>query len=448
MRVGWDRATDKFGIEQFAGVVGHCSSWARAGCFGGLLLGAIILIPARTAAAEAATNRAGAGSVLSNPPTATNGAQAKVIAGVAKVYDRSILHRINIEIPAALVSQIPRRTDTRVSCTFTFDGVVLTNVGVRQAGGTAHPYKPINDKPTLSIKFDEFVKGQDLFDLDKIVLKNELQDLSLVNEHMTYEIFRRAGIAAPMTAHAIVTINGYLNGIYLMREPINKQFLLRNFGKGFEQGNLYEEDLTTGDIIQNPARADLKNEQVDSRNRADLFAMANALGSATPANFVATMAPRFDLDRYLTYYAVEAVTSYFDGFSMHHNNSYLYDHPKDGRFIVIPQGADESFWATGTPITRIQSPLQPPGSAIARQLRAVPALEARFEAEVRRIGSAPVWDQQVLSDRLAQVSKIFATAPKVGRTAADLSSFQRYLPIVETFIRAGGTSKGTVGLPR
>ena len=47
----------------------------------------------------------------------------------------------------------------------------------------------------------------------------------LVGEHMTYEVYRRAGIAAPMTAHAHVTINGIDSGIYVMREPVNRDFL-------------------------------------------------------------------------------------------------------------------------------------------------------------------------------------------------------------------------------
>jgi spore coat protein CotH len=36
------------------------------------------------------------------------------------------------------------------------------------------------------------------------------------------------------------------------------------------------------------------------------------------------------LDRYITFYAVEAATSNYDGFSFNTNNAYLYTHPKDG----------------------------------------------------------------------------------------------------------------------
>src|SRR5262245_55759510 len=96
-------------------------------------------------------------------------ARARVEAGAARLYDTSLLHRIDIAIAAEDVDKIPRRTTERVRCTFTIDGRTLENVGVRQAGGVYHPYQPITNKPSLSLKFDEFVKGQLLFDLDKLV---------------------------------------------------------------------------------------------------------------------------------------------------------------------------------------------------------------------------------------------------------------------------------------
>jgi hypothetical protein len=33
-----------------------------------------------------------------------------------------------------------------------------------------------------------------------------------------------------MTACAVVTLTGIPSGIYLMREPVNEEFLVRNFG--------------------------------------------------------------------------------------------------------------------------------------------------------------------------------------------------------------------------
>ena len=166
--------------------------------------------------------------------------KSKVEAGAAKLYDTSVLHQITVEMSPDDARRILARTSERVHATFTIDGRVLKDVGVRQSGGIYHAYVPVQGKPSLSVKFDEFVPKQKVFDLDKLILKNELQDTSFLSEHLTYEIFRRAGLAAPLTAHAHVVINGFDDGIYLMREPIDKSFLARNFGNNAKQGNLYE----------------------------------------------------------------------------------------------------------------------------------------------------------------------------------------------------------------
>ena len=81
-------------------------------------------------------------------------------------------------------------------CTFTFDGVTLKDVGVRQAGGSFNRFVSIDEKPTLSLKFDDFVNGQELHGLEKMVLKDGRQDSGFVGEHLTYDVYRRAGIAA------------------------------------------------------------------------------------------------------------------------------------------------------------------------------------------------------------------------------------------------------------
>ena len=142
---------------------------------------------------------------------------------------------------------------------------------------------------------------------------------------------------------------------------------------------------------------------------------------------------------------MEAVTSNYDGFSFNVNNAYLYAHPRDGRLITIPYGADSSFWAEAR-ITKIRSPFQTPRASLARRVQSSPELAQRFAAEAARVGREPVWDKKVLLDRLAQVNRILATAPTTGRTAVDVKRFADYRPVIEAFINAGGTAN-TAGLP-
>ena len=377
-------------------------------------------------------------------PQSADARQERLKAAVARVYDTSILHRVEIEIAAEDARTILNRTTERVRCTFTFDGVVLKDAGIRQAGGTFNRFVSIDQKPTLSVKFDDFVDKQTLHGLEKMVLKDGRQDTGFVGEHLTYEVYRRAGIAAPMTAHAHVTINGQDSGIYVIREPINRDFLTRNFGRPFSNGNLYE--LNYGpDPMTGPTRVRLKDEVEQKRTRTEMLGASDAVLNASPETFATAVSKYLDLDRYITFYAVEAVTSNYDGFSFNVNNAYLYAHPGDGRLIMIPYGADSSFWAEAR-ITRIRNPFQPARAVLPRRVQSIPELAQKFAAEAARVGREPVWDKKVLLDRLAQVDRILSAAPTTGRTAVDVKRFADYRPVIEAFINAGGTTN-SAGLP-
>src|SRR5205085_10114731 len=135
-------------------------------------LAALALLPASAVVAAHRPAATAPGPVAAQAPRAKAG-PSKVEAGAAKLYDTSVLHQIAVEIAPDDAGRILARTSERVRATFTIDGRTLKNIGVRQSGGIYHPYVPIQGKPSLSVKFDEFVPQQKLFDLDKLILKNE-----------------------------------------------------------------------------------------------------------------------------------------------------------------------------------------------------------------------------------------------------------------------------------
>jgi len=371
---------------------------------------------------------------------AADPARARAISDTARLYDTSFLHRIDVVIADEDVGRIMYRTADRIRCTITIDGITLKDVGVRQSGGVYHPYLPITAKPSLSLKFDEFTKGQRLYGLDKLILKNELQDFSFVSEHLTYEIFRRAGLAAPMTAHARVSINGLDSGIYLMREPIDKTFLRRNFGGAFDEGNLYEIE-NTRDFVFDPSYPKLEHEGIDGRTRDNLVAFAAAVQSATPSTAERDLAPFLDVDRFATFVAAEIATGHWDGLTGNNNNTYVYANPEDGRFVFLPWGADQAFRLSarrggfgGAPGIGVFGAR----SYLVRQLLGSQRFADRVAAEVERIGREPVWNQPALTDRLSAVDRIFATVEPVGRTGADVIRFRGYRAVLDAVIRSGG----------
>jgi len=359
-------------------------------------------------------------------------ARARAEAGAAKLYDTTVLLRIEIVISDDDVNSIVNRTTDRVRCVVTIDGLTLKDVGVRQAGGVYHPYVTISNKPSLSLKFDEFAKAQRLFGLDKLVLKNELQDNTLVNEHLAYEVFRRAGLAAPLTAHARVTINGIDDGIYLMREPIDKEFLRRNFGGPFDGGNLFEIE-NTREFVFEPGYPKLDDEGKSGRTRTDLLELAAAIIAATPESFEREVGRHVDIARLITYVSAEIATGHWDGLAFRNNNTYIYHLPGDGRFVFIPYGADQALRASPF------GSFGPPRSYLVQQLVRVPSLARRLNEETARIASEPVWNQKVLLERVDQLARIFAAAEGAGgRTAADIMRFASNRAWIENLIRGGG----------
>jgi hypothetical protein len=71
-------------------------------------------------------------------------------------------------------------------------------------------------------------------------------------------------------------------------------------------------------------------------------------------------------------------------------------------------------------------------------LLGVPELAAKYRSEVARIGREPIWNQQVLLDRIDRVARILQTAERSGRTGTDVARFMSNRPVIEGIIRGGG----------
>jgi hypothetical protein len=160
------------------------------------------------------------------------------------------------------------------------------------------------------MKFNEFVKGQKLASLSKLLLNNAVQDPSFLHEHMAYELARKAGAAAPLTAHGIVTFNGQPYGLYVVREAINDDFMERNYGKENQGGNLYE----TGDFIEDPNSPELKDEVEEMRTRDDVREVSRVVKTTPDAQWVAAISAKLDIPSFLAGWAVEALVDHWDGY--------------------------------------------------------------------------------------------------------------------------------------
>jgi len=224
---------------------------------------------------------------------------------------------------------------TNVLATVREGTTVYTNVAVHLKGHLGS-FRPIDSKPALTLNFDKLAKGQRFHGLQKIHLNNSVQDPSYVSEQISRELFLAAGIPAPRAAHATMELNGRALGLFVLVEGWNKQFLKRHFRN--PNGNLYDGgfgkdityllDATSGD-------------EPDDRTLLDI--LVGACQEPDLSLRLAEMSKVLDLDRFITFFALEVLCAHWDGYTLNKNNFRVYADPESNKLVFLPHGMDQMF---------------------------------------------------------------------------------------------------------
>jgi cysteine-rich repeat protein len=364
--------------------------------------------------------------------------------GWEQVFDPAVLHHVEITIAASDLERFDYDPVNRIPCDVVYDGVALPMSNCRKKGGIGS-LDPSSGKPAFSIKFDDLVPGQELHGLDKIVLNNEISDPTLLDEHLAYASYRRAGIPAHHSAHALVTFNGVPRGIYLAVESYDKEFLRHAFGAANDQGNLYEGAIV--DFADSPDDVELKHEVEEGRSRDDIRALAAAVNDTPAEGWEAAVGALADLERFERFFALDAMWDDEDGYCFGKNNYYLYDNPVDGKFVMLPHGMDVIL------LDPAFEPDYPPYGVMARRLREVPALDAAYHAAIAAaVAPGGAFDLDEIETEIDQVTAVLDTAEVAAddaRTAGDLAQYRARVAAYKTslgFRRDWLT--GTQPLPR
>ena len=391
------------------------------------------------ATAVGGTGQGGLLSASAGEGEVAGGAADRPVVG-EQVFDREMLHEIAITVAPADLPSLDEHSDTRVPATLVFDGVTLEKVGVRNKGATS--FQPTSQKPSFSIKINELVAGQRLDGLKKLVLNNTVQDPTWATEILTYDTYRKAGLPAPRVAHAVVSLNGVPKGIYTIIEAVNAQFLASHYGASNDQGNLYEGPW---DFDQPVADADLKDELSELRTRDDLDALTAVVLSEADAQYPERLSEVLDVDQFIKGYAVDVVTVAWDGYAYAAWNFYLYDNPRDGRFVFLPAGANWPYFreqpgaaATLDPfqLPQLWGPDSPAGFLAKQRVLQIPALRARLEQHLAEVTEL-AFDVPALHAELERLEQVLhSTHRDDAATTSDLQQFDDHIGMAYEFIEA------------
>jgi hypothetical protein len=227
------------------------------------------------------------------------------------------------------------RERPEVQATIREGGHVYTNVALHLKG-SAGSFQPVESKPGLTLNFGKNAKGQRFHGLEKISLNNSVQDPSFVTEKICRELFNAAGVPAPRADYATVELNGRKLGLYVLLEGYNRQFLKRHFEN--PKGNLYDGGFLK-DIDSPLAAGAGENPKV----HADLKSLAAAANDLDRTTRFARLEKALDMERFITFIAMEVLVCHWDGYAMNKNNYRVYHDAESDRIIFMPHGMDQMF---------------------------------------------------------------------------------------------------------
>jgi spore coat protein H len=267
--------------------------------------------------------------------------------------------------------------------TVTIDGVTLEQVGVRRKGFIGSLFAK---NPALKLKTDKFVEGQLFGETERITLNNNAGDETHLATCVVYQVFAMAGHPAPLCNLASVSVNGESLGLYIHIEAIKKRFLKRAFGD--KSGSLYE-GVAVDFVEEWLPRFEAKTSDTDE-TWAPLLGVAQAL-QASDEELVAALEPVLNVERFITFWALEVILNHVDGYSGNRNNFQVYFDPADGdRAVLIPWGIDKT--PSGMDNFSLSGALY---AELPRRLSRNPEIAAAMVAELDNM-MVDVWDADVL----------------------------------------------------
>jgi spore coat protein H len=286
--------------------------------------------------------------------------------------EKQPLYRFKIELTPDHKASLERDSRRNVPAHLRIDGVYHGQAAIHLKGRSS--FRPLTDKPSFTVDFARYQAQQRFQGLRKVHLNNSVEDESFLREWIGSDLFRSAGVPAPVVAHALVELNGRPLGLYVLREGFSEEFLSRHFTRS--DGELLEP--AGGQSAGAPMQRLLA-----AANEPDLNQRWERLQEV------------LDVERFLSFVAMEIVTCHWDGYALARNNCRVYYDPATAKMVFLPAGMDQLF-ANPTLTWRPQM-----AGAVARSLLEIPEAERRYRVRLEEL-VRECFDPKGLSSRVDQ----------------------------------------------
>lgn len=309
--------------------------------------------------------------------------------GSAAFFAAGKVARIEIVLAAEALPVLRRDPHEYVRGTLREGGAVFKEVGVHLKGGLG-TFQSVDEKPSFTLNFDKFTKEQKFHGMDKVHLNNAAEDDSLLMEQLAADLFRAAGVPCPRVTQARVSLNGRDLGMYVFKEGFDGTFLRRHF-QGSD-GGFYDPGLSH-DINELKPKA----SRAGAKTTGDLKALWDAAHDEDLGARLRRMGETLDVERFVTFIAMEALVGHDDGYMVNRNNYRIYSDPEPKRFVFMPTGMDQVFAE--------ECPFYPNGAGVlAQALVDVPEGKRMYEARLVELFKK-VWSVPELEKTIVRVQR-------------------------------------------
>ena len=200
------------------------------------------------------------------PKSSTSSTSIEQPDYITTIFNDDSVIEINIEMDEDSWQEMldNAASEEYTAANITVNGTTYNNVAIRPKGNSNLSQLVTDDSTerySFKIKLDKYVDGQTLDGLSKLVLNNNMSDTTSMKEYLSYKLLDSLGIPTPACSYAHITVNGEEWGLYLAVEPIEEEFIERNYGS--IDGNLYKpesDNVAMGDKDNN------ENKIMDNNN--------------------------------------------------------------------------------------------------------------------------------------------------------------------------------------
>ena len=266
-----------------------------------------------------------------------------------KLYDNSTVGRIDITVDSSALIWMYNNveSDSLHVAEIHFENYnideTIENVGFRLRGNTSRQ----SQKKSFKLDFNHFVQGRDFYDVEKINLNGEHNDVSIIRSKLCWDLYQKIGVVSTRACHMEVYINEEYYGLYISIEHIDDTFLSKNYAN--DSGNLWKciwpADLTyrgpDPEDYHPWVDGDRPYELKTNKDEYDYTQLARLINIIN--NDPDSLEHILDVSGFVKYLAINILTGSWDDYRSLRNNFYLYHNPVIDRFQLIPYDYDNAF---------------------------------------------------------------------------------------------------------